>query len=60
MKLNELEPMIDSLKEELSQTAAGGEKHIKAASKRARAILNELKKNITALKQELVELDKEN
>ncbi len=60
MKLNELESVIDSLKEELSQTAVGGDKHIKAASKRARTILNELKKNITALKQELVDLDKSN
>jgi len=60
MKLNELESVIDSLKEELSQTAVGGDNHIKAASKRARAILNELKKNITALKQELLDLDRSN
>ncbi len=56
MKLNELNDMLTKLQEELSNT--GENHHIKAASKRARLILNDLKKSITSIKQELIELDK--
>jgi uncharacterized protein YukE len=60
MDINELDAVLDNLKQELSRTAANGENHIKASSKRARDILNTLKKETTNLKKQLLELDKNN
>jgi uncharacterized protein YukE len=58
MDISELDAMLEKLKQELSRTAANGEDHIKASSKRARDILNTLKKETTDLKKQLIELDR--
>ena len=60
MDIKDLYGVLDELKTELEHTKANGEKHVKAASARARGLINEIKKNATELKRQLLKLDREN
>lgn len=52
MTLDELSSKLDELQIELEKAPK-----IKAASKRARALLNEIKQSATSIKRELIALD---
>ena len=52
MTLNELPNKLEQLIEELNKAGS-----VKAASKRARALLNEIKQSATSIKRELIALD---
>jgi len=59
-KLEELKKVMADLEKELNETAVFSENgsHNKSASARARKILNELKKSITSMKEDLMTLDR--
>ncbi len=53
MTLDQLSAKLEHLQKNLAEAAEGN----KAASRRARLILNEIKKSTTQLKKDLIELD---
>ena len=53
MTLEELPSQLEQLLEELDKAGS-----VKAASKRARGILNDIKKSTTSIKDELMKLDR--
>ena len=55
MTLDELRETVMQLQYELENV--GDENHVKAASRRVRMILNEIKKSATQLKKDLIALD---
>jgi hypothetical protein len=56
MTVEELKSKIEDLQNELEKV--GGSEHVKAASKRCRVLLGEIKLAVPNLRRELIELDK--
>ena len=56
MTVEELKSKVEDLQNELEKV--GGSGHVKAASKRCRVLLGEIKLAVPNLRRELIELDK--